>query len=62
LQADLIGVSGIDVPQFEFNRLLQQYELGVGSFAFILDQNGNCFTHPDFRPFVSFHLEFRLIE
>ena len=49
----LLGVAGIDVPIFEFDRLLQPFLLGVGGYAFIVDHNGNIVTHPDFRPIVS---------
>lgn len=53
LQSMLLGVAGIDVPIFEFERLLQPFLLGVGGYAFIVDHNGNIVTHPDFRPIVS---------
>lgn len=49
-----MGVAAIDVPLYEFERLFQSYRLGVGGYAFVIDQNGNVLTHPDFRPFVSF--------
>lgn len=49
----LLGVAGIDVPIFEFERLLQPFLHGVGGYAFIVDHNGNIVTHPDFRPIVS---------
>lgn len=48
-----MGVAAIDVPLFEFERLFQNYRLGVGGYAFVIDQNGNILTHPEFRPFVS---------
>lgn len=49
----LMGVAAVDVPLFEFERLFQSFRLGVGGYAFIIDQNGNILTHPEFRPFVS---------
>ncbi|KAG5676553.1 hypothetical protein PVAND_006378 [Polypedilum vanderplanki] len=49
--SQLMGVAGVDVPLYEFERLFQQFRLGVHSYAFILDENGNILTHPDFRPF-----------
>lgn len=49
----LMGVAAIDVPLFEFERLFQSYRSGVGGYAFVIDQNGNILTHPDFRPLVS---------
>lgn len=57
-----MGVAAIDVPLFEFERLFQSYRLGVGGYAFLIDQNGNILTHPDFRPLVSLDmvLEFRV--
>lgn len=62
IQQSLMGVAAIDVPLFEFKRLFQSYRLGVGGYAFVIDQNGNILTHPDFRPFVSLAtvLEFRV--
>jgi uncharacterized protein YegL len=53
LTQSLMGVAAIDVPLFEFERLFQQFRLGVGGYAFVVDQNGNILSHPDFRPFVS---------
>lgn len=50
-----MGVAAIDVPLYEFERLFQNYRLGVGGYAFVIDQNGNILTHPDFRPFVSLY-------
>lgn len=54
-----MGVAAIDVPLYEFERLFQSYRLGVGGYAFVIDQNGNILTHPDFRPLVS---SFKLID
>jgi signal transduction histidine kinase len=51
-----MGVAAIDVPLFEFERLFQNSRLGVGGYVFVIDQNGNILTHPDFRPFVSKNL------
>lgn len=48
-----MGVAAIDVPLYEFERLFQQFRLGVNGYAFVMDENGNILTHPDFRPFVS---------
>lgn len=48
-----MGVAAVDVPLFEFERLFQEYRLGLGAYAFVVDQNGNILTHPDFKPFVS---------
>jgi hypothetical protein len=48
-----MGVAAIDVPLYEFERLFQKFRLGVGGYAFVVDQNGNILSHPDFRPFVS---------
>ena len=48
-----MGVAAVDVPLFEFERLFQNYRLGVGGYVFILDGNGIVLKHPDFRPFVS---------
>lgn len=48
-----MGVSAIDVPLYEFERLFQQFRLGVNGYAFVIDENGNILTHPDFRPLVS---------
>lgn len=53
----LMGVAAIDVPLYEFERLFQKHRLGVGGYAFVIDQNGNVLTHPDFRPFVSFEFQ-----
>lgn len=52
-QAQLMGVAAIDVPLYEFERLFQQFRLGVNGYAFVMDENGNVLTHPDFRPLVS---------
>lgn len=49
-----MGVAAIDVPLFEFERLFQNFRIGVGGYTFVIDQNGNIMTHPDFRPFVSY--------
>lgn len=51
--SQLMGVAAIDVPLYEFERLFQRHRLGVGGYVFIIDQNGNILSHPDFRPFVS---------
>lgn len=51
--SQLMGVAAIDVPLYEFERLFQRHRLGVGGYVFVIDQNGNILSHPDFRPFVS---------
>ena len=51
-QPQLMGVAAIDVPLYEFERLFQQFRLGVNGYAFVMDENGNVLTHPDFRPLV----------
>lgn len=48
-----MGVAAIDVPLYEFERLFQQFRLGVNGYAFVMDENGNVLTHPDFRPLVN---------
>lgn len=48
-----MGVAAIDVPLYEFERLFQQFRLGVNGYAFVIDENGHILTHPDFRPLVS---------
>lgn len=53
-QPQLMGVAAIDVPLYEFERLFQQFRLGVNGYAFVMDENGNVLTHPDFRPLVRF--------
>ncbi|CRK93231.1 CLUMA_CG006775, isoform A [Clunio marinus] len=47
----LMGVAAVDVALFEFERLFQNFRLGVGGYAFVIDSNGNILTHPEFRPF-----------
>lgn len=51
--SQLMGVAAVDVPLYEFERLFQRHRLGVGGYVFVIDQNGNILSHPDFRPFVS---------
>jgi hypothetical protein len=53
-----MGVAGVDVPLFEFERLFQQFRLGVNGYAFVIDESGNVLSHPDFRPFVSSFFNF----
>ncbi|KAL7043546.1 hypothetical protein ACKWTF_001566 [Chironomus riparius] len=54
--SSLHGVVGIDVPLYEFERLFQQFRLGVNGYAFVIDENGHIFAHPDFRPFFQHEL------
>ncbi|XP_070491988.1 voltage-dependent calcium channel subunit alpha-2/delta-3 isoform X2 [Chironomus tepperi] len=48
--ANLLGVAGTDIPISDIKELLQPFSLGVGGYAFIVDNNGLILTHPDFRP------------
>ncbi|KAG5680433.1 hypothetical protein PVAND_009941 [Polypedilum vanderplanki] len=48
--ANLLGVAGTDIPINDIKRMMQPFLLGVGAYAFIVDNNGHILTHPDFRP------------